>query len=93
MEEVVLYVISSLFQMFDHCLAPSTMGDGTGCDNMTAIVVRFKNGAIAEVGQHTSNPEGPKKRAAEDEPSEDQQEPKRQKVDDQLSSSDVTSSV
>lgn len=28
--------------MFDHCLAPNTLGDGTGCDNMTAIIVKFK---------------------------------------------------
>ena len=28
--------------MFDHCLAPNTMGDGTGCDNMTGIIVNFK---------------------------------------------------
>ena len=30
-----------MLQIFDHCLAPNTMGDGTGCDNMTAIVVTF----------------------------------------------------
>jgi hypothetical protein len=24
-----------------HCLAPNTSGDGTGCDNMTAIIVQF----------------------------------------------------
>ena len=24
-----------------HCLAPNTSGDGTGCDNMTAIIVKF----------------------------------------------------
>lgn len=29
--------------MFDHCLAPHTKGDGTGCDNMTAIIVQFKS--------------------------------------------------
>ncbi|CAB0036730.1 unnamed protein product [Trichogramma brassicae] len=29
-------------ELFDHCLAPSTLGDGTGCDNMTAIIVQFK---------------------------------------------------
>ncbi|XP_018329466.1 probable protein phosphatase CG10417 isoform X2 [Agrilus planipennis] len=29
--------------MFDSCLAPNTMNDGTGCDNMTAIIVQFKN--------------------------------------------------
>lgn len=70
------------------------MGDGTGCDNMTAIIVRFKNGVISDVGQHTSNAEGGKKRVAEEEHSqEEQQESKRQKFDDPLSSSVVTSSV
>ncbi|XP_045445439.1 probable protein phosphatase 2C 11 [Melitaea cinxia] len=78
-------------EMFDHCLAPSTIGDGTGCDNMTAILVRFKDGIIADVGQYTNNVEGPKKRAADE--SDDQQDSKRQKVDDPLSSSIVTSSV
>ncbi|XP_012256967.1 probable protein phosphatase CG10417 [Athalia rosae] len=29
-------------ELFDHCLAPNTLGDGTGCDNMTAVIVRFK---------------------------------------------------
>ncbi|KAK2588023.1 hypothetical protein KPH14_004097 [Odynerus spinipes] len=29
-------------ELFDHCLAPDTFGDGTGCDNMTAVIVRFK---------------------------------------------------
>lgn len=70
------------------------MGDGTGCDNMSAIIIRFKNGTISDVAQLTSNAEGAKKRAAEDEPSqEEQQDSKRQKVDDPLSSSVVTSSV
>ena len=30
-----------LSQLFEHCLAPDTMGDGTGCDNMTAVIVKF----------------------------------------------------
>lgn len=30
-------------EMFDYCLAPDTMCDGTGCDNMTAIIVQFKS--------------------------------------------------
>lgn len=78
--------------MFDHCLAPNTMGDGTGCDNMTTIIIKFKNGAIADVG--SASTEGSKKRVAEEEPSQDEkQESKRQKVDDPLSSSQVTSSV
>lgn len=29
-------------ELFDKCLAPNTLGDGTGCDNMTAVIVRFK---------------------------------------------------
>merc|ERR550539_1737095 len=28
-------------ELFEHCLAPDTMGDGTGCDNMTAVIVKF----------------------------------------------------
>ncbi|CAH2073714.1 unnamed protein product, partial [Iphiclides podalirius] len=75
-------------EMFDHCLAPTTMGDGTGCDNMTAIIVRFKDGVISNVGQHSINTEGSKKRTAEDGPCDDnQQDTKRQKLDDSLSSS------
>lgn len=35
--------LSSLCEeLFEHCLAPDTMGDGTGCDNMTAVIVKFK---------------------------------------------------
>lgn len=29
-------------QLFTNCLASNTMGDGTGCDNMTAVIVQFK---------------------------------------------------
>ena len=28
--------------MFENCLAPDTHGDGTGCDNMTAVIIKFK---------------------------------------------------
>ena len=34
--------MTSTFQLFEHCLAPDTMGDGTGCDNMTAVIVKFR---------------------------------------------------
>ena len=36
------------FQLCDVCLAPNTEGDGTGCDNMTVVVVRFKPLATKE---------------------------------------------
>ncbi|XP_071344971.1 protein phosphatase 1G isoform X2 [Trachinotus anak] len=29
-------------ELVDHCLAPDTSGDGTGCDNMTCIVITFR---------------------------------------------------
>ncbi|XP_059422744.1 protein phosphatase 1G [Carassius carassius] len=28
-------------ELLDHCLAPDTSGDGTGCDNMTCIIITF----------------------------------------------------
>lgn len=39
--------------MFDHCLAPNTMGDGTGCDNMTAIIVQFKPSILKRAASPT----------------------------------------
>ncbi|CAB4060919.1 PPM1G [Lepeophtheirus salmonis] len=29
-------------ELFDVCLAPDTSGDGTGCDNMTAVIIKVK---------------------------------------------------
>ncbi|XP_007906751.1 protein phosphatase 1G isoform X2 [Callorhinchus milii] len=29
-------------ELLDQCLAPDTSGDGTGCDNMTCIIITFK---------------------------------------------------
>ena len=39
----LIFFFSKFFfcQLFDECLAPNTMGDGTGCDNMTAMIVRL----------------------------------------------------
>ncbi|VDM61029.1 unnamed protein product [Angiostrongylus costaricensis] len=35
----VCYIIKiALCMLCDHCLAPTTAGDGTGCDNMTVII-------------------------------------------------------
>ena len=43
--------------MFEFCLAPDTSGDGTGCDNMTAIIVKFdKVSNVANVGSATKRP-------------------------------------
>ncbi|KMR05092.1 putative phosphatase [Lasius niger] len=40
-------------ELFDHCLAPDTLGDGTGCDNMTAVIVKFTLSATATVKSNT----------------------------------------
>ena len=29
-------------QLFDHCLAENTYGDGTGCDNMTCVIILLR---------------------------------------------------
>ncbi|XP_055319392.1 probable protein phosphatase CG10417 isoform X2 [Sitodiplosis mosellana] len=29
-------------ELFTTCLAPNTCGDGTGCDNMTAVIIQFQ---------------------------------------------------
>ncbi|XP_031840943.1 putative protein phosphatase CG10417 [Nomia melanderi] len=41
-------------ELFDHCLAPDTCGDGTGCDNMTAVIIRFKPPADAVTNSTTA---------------------------------------
>ncbi|XP_056134488.1 protein phosphatase 1G isoform X2 [Lampris incognitus] len=30
-------------ELLDHCLAPDTSGDGTGCDNMTCMIITFRS--------------------------------------------------
>lgn len=38
-----LRLLSSIVEeLLDQCLAPDTSGDGTGCDNMTCIIICFK---------------------------------------------------
>ncbi|MBN3324047.1 PPM1G phosphatase, partial [Atractosteus spatula] len=54
-------LLSSIVEeLLDHCLAPDTSGDGTGCDNMTCVIVTF-------TPQPSSSPaEGSTKRKAEE---------------------------
>ena len=42
-------------QLFSRCLAPDTGGDGTGCDNMTCVIVKFKQEWLAR--RHTAKKE------------------------------------
>jgi len=38
-------------ELFDRCIAPNTNNDGTGCDNMTCMIVRFKDSRLKN-GHH-----------------------------------------
>uniref|UniRef100_A0A3P9K346 Protein phosphatase 1G n=1 Tax=Oryzias latipes TaxID=8090 RepID=A0A3P9K346_ORYLA len=49
-------------ELLDHCLAPDTSGDGTGCDNMTCIIVTFQ--------LHPTQSEDTKKRKIQEEAEE-----------------------
>ncbi|XP_013857287.1 protein phosphatase 1G [Austrofundulus limnaeus] len=45
---------STVEELLDHCLAPDTSGDGTGCDNMTCVIVTFR--------PHPAQPDDTRKR-------------------------------
>ncbi|XP_056617551.1 protein phosphatase 1G [Triplophysa dalaica] len=38
-------------ELLDHCLAPDTSGDGTGCDNMTCIIITFSPHLVCNVAE------------------------------------------
>uniref|UniRef100_A0A3Q2QKV7 protein-serine/threonine phosphatase n=1 Tax=Fundulus heteroclitus TaxID=8078 RepID=A0A3Q2QKV7_FUNHE len=46
-------------ELLDHCLAPDTSGDGTGCDNMTCMIITFR--------PHPAQSDNAKKRKLQDE--------------------------
>nr|CAB3265081.1 protein phosphatase 1G-like [Phallusia mammillata] len=38
-------------ELFDKCIAPNTEGDGTGCDNMTCLIIDFNQDWLQEVSK------------------------------------------
>ncbi|XP_069461563.1 protein phosphatase 1G isoform X2 [Ambystoma mexicanum] len=61
-----LRTLSSIVEeLLDQCLAPDTSGDGTGCDNMTCIIVRFDP-------RRKILPEGSKRKLEKSEPAVDE---------------------
>lgn len=68
-------------QMFDHCLAPNTLCDGTGCDNMTAIIVQFKDSKFFSLKKRQLN-----------ESCEAEESIKKQKTEDVTSTDSIGSS-
>lgn len=57
-------------ELLDHCLAPDTSGDGTGCDNMTCMIITFS----PDLGKNLE--ESTKKRKLEEENGKDSKKPK-----------------
>jgi len=66
------------FQLFEHCLAPDTMGDGTGCDNMTAVLVKLKPAFGKQLAEESTEA-GSSKRQATDDAGDDQDEAQKSK--------------
>ncbi|XP_016304986.1 protein phosphatase 1G-like [Sinocyclocheilus anshuiensis] len=52
-------------ELLDHCLAPDTSGDGTGCDNMTCIIISFSPHLGSNIGESTKKRK-PEESAAEE---------------------------
>ena len=77
--------INIVFQLFEHCLAADTMGDGTGCDNMTAVLVKLKPlfaTISAESANEGSSSAGSKRQATDNE-EDDKQESKKLKLEEE----------
>uniref|UniRef100_A0A673KV07 Protein phosphatase 1G n=1 Tax=Sinocyclocheilus rhinocerous TaxID=307959 RepID=A0A673KV07_9TELE len=52
-------------ELLDHCLAPDTSGDGTGCDNMTCVIISFSPHLGSNIGESTKKRK-PEESAAEE---------------------------
>uniref|UniRef100_A0A8D8ZHD1 Protein mahjong n=1 Tax=Cacopsylla melanoneura TaxID=428564 RepID=A0A8D8ZHD1_9HEMI len=63
-------------ELFDKCLAPDSLGDGTGCDNMTCVLVRLhgNRGPVESHAHSSSSAQAATKRTREEE--EEEAEPK-----------------
>lgn len=62
------------FQLLDSCLASDTAGDGSGCDNMTSIIVLFNSAGKTD--------QNSKKRKLQSETTDEDSVDKRLKTDD-----------
>jgi protein phosphatase 1G len=85
-------------KLFHNCLAPNTVGDGTGCDNMTAIIVKFKpnifevgSSDAAEVNLEVQKSSSGKRPCEENEATPTSQ--KKPKIDDDLTPAAVDTST
>ncbi|XP_052469703.1 protein phosphatase 1G [Carassius gibelio] len=61
-------------ELLDHCLAPDTSGDGTGCDNMTCVIITFPPHLGSNRGE--SSKKRKPEESAEEENANDSKKPK-----------------
>ncbi|CAL8353140.1 unnamed protein product [Merluccius merluccius] len=64
-------------ELLGQCLAPDTSGDGTGCDNMTCMIISFRPHPTSAPNQS----EEVRKRTQEDEPEKNGNDSKRARSD------------
>ena len=76
--------------MFEFCLAPNTEGDGSGCDNMTCIIVLFK--PVSSFSQGSSLEEGKRRASSESDGVTFGEMSKKLKTENMDSSSSASSS-
>lgn len=74
-----LFVIFPMFswQLLDHCLAPDTSGDGTGCDNMTCVIITLR----PHPSEDTKKRKHQEEAGATEEPEENGNDSKKAKSD------------
>jgi protein phosphatase 1G len=70
--------------MFDFCMAPDTSGDGTGCDNMTCIIITFDKLLNNEQSERSA-----KRKATSDSEDAEQQDVKKSKADPENAEKDI----
>lgn len=86
--EFIISVFSFL-QLFDHCLAPNILGDGTGCDNMTCIIIVLHPNETEKNVTETDLDVNSKKRKASDENDAECKEPASKKTHKEMSEEGV----
>ncbi|XP_074523188.1 protein phosphatase 1G isoform X2 [Halichoeres trimaculatus] len=67
-------------ELLDHCLAPDTSGDGTGCDNMTCIIISLRPHPSPAQSDDTKKRKQPEQ-TEETEPEENGNDSKKAKSD------------
>uniref|UniRef100_A0A674MP52 protein-serine/threonine phosphatase n=1 Tax=Takifugu rubripes TaxID=31033 RepID=A0A674MP52_TAKRU len=72
---------SIIEELLDHCLAPDTSGDGTGCDNMTCVIITLRPHPSATNSEDTKKRKHQEEAGVTEEPEENGNDSKKAKSD------------